>query len=78
VTTADEMVFPKGTMYQTDVGMTGVKFGIIGGEINQGIRKFVSGVPERIKPEMSGLLQFNAVLLDLDNKIITRINIKEE
>lgn len=78
VPTADEMVLPRGTMYQTDVGMSGVKYGIIGGELDQGIRKFVSGVPERVRPEKSGLLQFNAVLLDLDNKKITRINIKEE
>lgn len=78
VPTADDMVLPKGTMYQTDVGMTGVKYGIIGGEVTQGIRKFVSGVPERVKAEKSGLLQFNAVLLDLDNKKIERINIKED
>ncbi len=78
VTTADDMVLPKGTLYLTDVGMTGVKYGIIGGEINQGIRKFISGVPERVRPEKSGLLQFNAVYLDLENKKIQRINIKED
>lgn len=78
VPTADDMVFPKGTLYLSDVGMTGAKYGIIGGEVAQGIRKFVSGVPERVRPETSGLLQFNAVLLDLDNKKIQRINIKEE
>ncbi|MCK4552345.1 MAG: YmdB family metallophosphoesterase [Tenericutes bacterium] len=78
VTTADNMVLPKGTLYITDVGMTGAVHGIIGGELKQGLRKFVSGVPERIKPELSGPLQFNAVFLDLDNKVIKRINIREE
>lgn len=78
VTTADEMKLPKGTLYITDVGMTGVKYGIIGGEVHQGIRKFVSGVPERVKPEQYGPLQFNAVFMDLDQKTIKRINIRED
>lgn len=78
VPTADNMVLPKGTLYITDVGMTGVKYGIIGGEIKQGIRKFISGVPERVKPETEGPLQFNAVIMDLDQKNIKRINIMEE
>ncbi len=78
VTTADEMKLPKGTLYITDVGMTGVKYGVIGGEVRQAIRKFVSGVPERVKPETAGPLQFNAVFMDLDAKTIKRINIKED
>lgn len=78
VPTADEMRLPGGTLYITDVGMTGVKYGIIGGEVAQGIRKFIRGVPERVKPETSGLLQFNAVIMDLDQKTIQRINIRED
>ncbi|MFO7969768.1 MAG: TIGR00282 family metallophosphoesterase [Bacillota bacterium] len=78
VPTADNMVLPKGTLYQSDVGMTGAKNSIIGGEIRQGIRKFISGVPERVKPEENSSLQFNATMLDLDNKTIERINIYEE
>jgi len=73
VTTADEAVFPKGMLYISDVGMTGVRFSIIGGEIKQGIRKFVTGVSERTYPEKEGPLQFNAVFLDLDQKKIERI-----
>ncbi len=77
VPTADTIVFPKGLLYVTDVGMTGVKYGIIGGEIKQGIRKFLTGVPETVVPEKSGPLQFNAVLLDLEQKKIERISIYE-
>lgn len=77
VPTADACVFPKGLLYVTDVGMTGVRYGIIGGEIRQGIRKFLTGVPERVNPETTGPLQFNAVFLDLDNKKIQAINIFE-
>jgi 2',3'-cyclic-nucleotide 2'-phosphodiesterase len=78
VPTADEAVFPKGTLYISDVGMTGVRFGIIGGEVSQGLRKFKTGVPERVNPQTEGSLQFNAVYLDLDNKKIERINIFED
>ncbi|MBU1144406.1 MAG: YmdB family metallophosphoesterase [Firmicutes bacterium] len=77
VPTVDNIVFPKGMLYISDVGMTGVKYGIIGGEIKQGIRKFITGISERTLPETQGLLQFNAVLLDLDRKTIERINIFE-
>ncbi|MGD9909939.1 MAG: TIGR00282 family metallophosphoesterase [Candidatus Izemoplasmatales bacterium] len=77
VPTADNQKFPKGTLYITDVGMTGVRYSIIGGEIKQGIRKFLSGVPERVLPESTGPLQFNAVLLDLEQKTIERINLVE-
>ncbi len=78
VPTADESVFPKGMLYITDVGMTGVKFSVIGGQIKQAIRKFVTGMPERVYPEKEGPLQFNAVLLDLDNRKISRINYQDE
>jgi hypothetical protein len=77
VPTADNIILPKGTLYISDVGMTGAKYGIIGGSVEQGIRKFLSGVPERVKPQNESALQFNAVLLDLYNKKIERINIYE-
>ena len=78
VATADNLVLPKGTLYITDIGMTGTLFSIIGGEIKQGIRKFILGVPERIKPEKNGPLQFNAVIMDFETKKIERINIRED
>lgn len=77
VPTADNIVLPKGTLYISDVGMTGAKYGIIGGEVSQGIRKFLTGVPERVKPQKESVLQFNAVVLDLVNRKIERINIFE-
>ncbi|HKL47043.1 MAG TPA: TIGR00282 family metallophosphoesterase [Candidatus Izemoplasmatales bacterium] len=77
VPTADSIVFPKGTLYQSDVGMTGAQFGIIGGSIDQGIRKFISGMPERVRPQNDSPLQFNAVMMDLEQKTIERINIFE-
>ena len=77
VPTADNMVLPKGTLFQSDVGMTGAQFSIIGGSIDQGIRKFISGMPERVRPQNQSPLQFNAVIMDLDLKTIERIQILE-
>ncbi len=77
VPTADNFVLPKGTLYISDVGMTGAKHGVIGGNIEQAIRKFITGVPERVKPQNESVLQFNAVLIDLLQKKIERINIFE-
>jgi metallophosphoesterase (TIGR00282 family) len=77
VATADACRLPKGTLYVTDVGMTGVRFGVIGGQAVQGIRKFLTGVPERVVPELTGPLQFNAVLADLDQGRIESIHISE-
>jgi hypothetical protein len=77
VPTADACILPKGTMYITDVGMTGVRFGVIGGSTEQAVRKFLTGVPERTVPETQGPLQFNAVFLDLANKKIEKITLYE-
>jgi hypothetical protein len=77
VPTADACIMPKGMMYITDVGMTGVRFGVIGGSSEQAIRKFLTGVPERTVPETKGPLQFNAVFLDLANRKIEKITIFE-
>jgi len=77
VPTADAVKLPKGTLYVTDVGMTGVRYGVIGGLATQGIRKFLTGVPETVVPEPSGPLQFNAVFLDLVQKKIEVIRIAE-
>lgn len=77
VPTADAMVLPKETLYITDIGMTGAKFGILGGDKDPIIYKFLTGMPSRIKEDTSKALQFNAVLLDLETHKIEAINIHE-
>lgn len=77
VPTADAMVFPNQTMYITDVGMTGSKFGILGADKDIILDKFVRGMPQRIKEDLSEKLQFNAVVIDTDLKKINAINIYE-
>jgi len=77
VPTADAMVFPNKTMYITDIGMTGTKYGILGADKDIIITKFLDGMPRRIKEDLSEKLQFNAVILDTDLIKITPINIYE-
>jgi calcineurin-like phosphoesterase len=77
VPTADAMLFPNGSMYISDIGMTGSKFGILGADKDIILDKFVRGMPQRIKEDLSEKLQFNAVIIDTDLKKINAINIYE-
>ncbi len=75
VPTCDETVLPGGTMYITDIGMTGTRDGVIGVDKDVIIRRFTTGYPEKNKPVL-GRAQFNAIILDTDKKTIERINIR--
>lgn len=67
VQTADERIFPCGTGFITDVGMTGPYEGIIGVERQLVIEKFLTHMP--VKFEVArGSVQFNAVYLNIDDK----------
>ncbi len=67
VQTADERILPCGTGYITDVGMTGPYEGIIGVNRDIVIKKFLTHMP--VKFEVAkGSAQFNAVILDIDEK----------
>ena len=77
VPTADAMVFPKGTMYITDIGMTGTKYGVIGADKEIIVSKFLDGMPRRIKEDLSNTLQFNSIIIDTDLNKIKSINIYE-
>ncbi len=74
VPTADAMTLPKGTLYITDVGMTGTKFGILGADKELVLEKFLTKRPVRLKPSKDTALQLNAVLIDTASKTIKRIN----
>src|SRR6266849_4445292 len=66
VATADERVFPQGTAYITDVGMTGPHGGVIGMDRNGIIGKFLNGLPARFEVA-SGDVQMNCVLIETDD-----------
>lgn len=77
VPTADTMVFPKGMMYISDIGMTGTKYGVLGADKDVIVKKFLTGMHQRMKEDMSSPLQFNAVIIDTDDNTINSINIYE-
>jgi metallophosphoesterase (TIGR00282 family) len=66
VQTADEKILPKGTAYITDVGMTGPVHSVIGIEVDQIIKRFLSGMPSRFETARGdGII--SAVILQIDN-----------
>lgn len=80
VQTADDQIFPKGTAYITDLGMTGPKESVIGMNIQASIKRFETALPEKYKLA-EGKCIFNAVVFEIDeetNKVknIERIYIK--
>ena len=77
VPTADAMVFPNKTMYITDIGMTGAKYGVLGADKDVILSKFLTNMPQRIKESLSTELQFNAVIMDTTLNKIKSINIYE-
>ncbi|SES77462.1 TIGR00282 family metallophosphoesterase [Anaerobranca gottschalkii] len=75
VQTADHRVLNKGTLYITDVGMTGPYDGILGVEKEEVIKKFITKMPSKFSVLEKGPNQLNGVFLDLEEKIITPIKI---
>lgn len=68
VPTADARVLDGGTAYITDVGMTGPLNGVIGMKKEGVLYKFLKGLPTRLEPVEEGPYQFNAVIIDINEK----------
>lgn len=67
VQTADERIFPRGTGFLTDAGMTGPHDGVIGVDREMVLEKFITHMP--VKFEVAkGCVQFNAVYLEVDER----------
>lgn len=67
VPTADERVLPKGTAYQTDIGMTGPTDGILGVETEAVLERMCSLMPARFRVS-GGPVRANATLFFTDRK----------
>ncbi|HET9368608.1 MAG TPA: TIGR00282 family metallophosphoesterase, partial [Vicinamibacterales bacterium] len=65
VQTADERILPKGTAYQTDVGMTGPYDSIIGVTIDAALGRFLNSMPARFEAA-TGPARLNAVVVTAD------------
>ncbi len=65
VMTADEEIFPKGTAYITDIGMSGPKSGVLGVDPSIIINRFLTHMPARFAVA-SGEVKAHAVLVDIN------------
>ena len=66
VQTNDAHILPKGTMYMTDLGMTGALDGVIGVEKETIIKRFITGLPVRHIPKETGRKQFNGLIVEIN------------
>ena len=81
IPTADERVLPKGTAFQTDVGMTGPYDSVIGVQKELIIQRFLTNLPARFEPA-TGDVRLCAVMIDCDEKTgrastIERVMVRE-
>jgi calcineurin-like phosphoesterase len=65
VPTADAQILPGGTAYQTDLGMTGPIWSVIGFAPSTVLPRFINALPTRFEVG-EGPVVFNAVQVDID------------
>ncbi len=74
IPTCDARVLPSGTMFVTDVGMTGVIDSVLGVKSQIIIDLFMTGLPKKFEWEKTGTKAFRSVLLDTDSNHIERLD----
>jgi len=67
VPTSDCKVLPEGTGFVTDLGMVGAVDSILGVEVEGSLSRFLTGYRQRMQPVRKGLINFNSVLIDIDD-----------
>ena len=65
VVTGDERILPGGTAYQTDLGMTGPVWSVIGFDPATVLPRFINALPTRFEVG-EGAVVFNACQIDID------------
>ncbi len=65
--TSDNRVFPNGTAYMTDLGMTGPQDSVLGREVEPVIKKFLTGVPQKFDVA-KGDPTLEGAIVDVDMK----------
>ncbi len=65
VVTGDERILPGGTAYQSDLGMTGPLWSVIGFDPRTVLPRFINALPTRFEVG-SGPVVFNAAQIDID------------
>lgn len=77
IPTSDMRILPKGTLYVSDIGMTGAYDSILGDNKETIIERFKTGVYEPCKTEENGPTVFNGIILDF-NPVKNKISRIEE
>ncbi|MDA1278604.1 MAG: TIGR00282 family metallophosphoesterase [Chloroflexi bacterium] len=67
VPTADCKVLPEGTGFVSDLGMVGAVDSILGVEVEGSLNRFLTGYRQRMQPVRTGMMNFNSVLIDIDD-----------
>jgi 2',3'-cyclic-nucleotide 2'-phosphodiesterase len=67
VPTSDNKILPGGTGFVTDLGMVGAVDSILGVEVEGSLGRFLAGYRQRMQPVRSGLMNFNSVLIDIND-----------
>ena len=68
VQTNDAHILPNGSMYMTDLGMTGALDGVIGVNPKFITAKFIEHTPARHEPYEEGKKQFSGLIVDINEK----------
>ena len=74
VPTCDCFVMPKGTMYVSDIGMTGNIDSVLGVKKEIIIKQMMSSMNQKFEWEEEGRTAFRSVLIDTDKKEISRVD----
>jgi metallophosphoesterase (TIGR00282 family) len=67
VQTSDDQILPKGTAYLTDAGMCGPHDGVLGREVEPVIKRFVTGMPQKLEVA-AGKIELCGVLVVVDDR----------
>lgn len=70
VQTNDARILDNGTVYITDIGMTGPLDGVIGVKKEIILDRYLTEDQNRFEPENSGKTQFNGILIEINDKTL--------
>ena len=65
VQTSDDQILPKGTAYLSDAGMCGPHDSVLGRDVDAVIRRFVSGMPQKLEVA-SGKIELCGCVVEVD------------
>lgn len=79
IPTADTKVLPKGTAFQTDLGLTGAKDSVLGVIVENSLAPFLGTGKFKLETPESGPAIVNALLIETEgNKVIKLIRLQKE